>query len=376
MINLIKFLEENSVKFVDFRFTDLTGRVHNLTYSADKIAKEEVDIDLVPDLQTIFIDPFCVQATAVVLCTHNSRLVAKKAYDYMLSTKIADEILCEFEIGFSIFDEVKFEVSQYGSHVSVTPVENYLNIKKHNCGNFDSTFTIDPLSDLRSEILLMMNETGIENLIYHKKVSPFQGLIRVGSSSFLNCADSIQKSKYVIRNVAHSYGKTATFMSQSVAQNSLCLYQSLLKNNENLFKKSENYSYYMGGIMKHMKAINAYSNPTTNSYRKLIDLPNFSLQSKLSFANSTANPYLCFAAILMAGLDGIQNKINFNEIEKQTAQSLNEALETLNQDREFLLKGEVFTNEQIDEYIETKHEEIKKIETAIQPAEFLHYYNA
>lgn len=108
---------------------------------------------------------------------HDSRSVNKKAYDYVLSTKIADEVLCGFEIGFSIFDEVQFRVNQYNSHVSLSPVENYFSVK-HNCGSFDSTSAIDLLSDLRSEILLMMKESGIENSLYHKKISPFQGLIK------------------------------------------------------------------------------------------------------------------------------------------------------------------------------------------------------
>ncbi|VVC38943.1 Glutamine synthetase/guanido kinase, catalytic domain,Glutamine synthetase, catalytic domain,Glutamine [Cinara cedri] len=373
MSDLVKFLEQNPVNFIDFRFTDLIGKVHSTTYNADRLAENK--IDLVPDLQTIFLDPFCVQSTAVVLCMHDSRSVAKKAYDYALSTKTVDEVLCSFEIGFSIFDEVQFRVNQYNSHASLSPVENYLSIKKHNHGSFDSNPVIDPLSDLRSEILLMMKESGIENSLYHKKISPFQGLIRVDSSRLLKCADSVQKSKYIIRNVAQSYGKTATFMPKAIAQNSLYLHQSLLKNNEDLLENPENYLCYMGGIMKHMKAINAYSNPTTNSYSRLIDLPNLFLQSKLSFPDPTANPYFCFAAILMAGLDGIQNKVNLYEIEKQTARSLIEALEMLSNDREFLLRGDVFTNEQIDNYIEKKCEEIKIIEMAIHPAEFICYYN-
>ncbi|MDN5247588.1 MAG: hypothetical protein QWI36_00385 [Wolbachia endosymbiont of Tyrophagus putrescentiae] len=372
MIELIKFIEQNSVQFVDFRFTDLVGKVHNVTYSADNIIDER---ELAPDLQTIFLDPFCVQLTAVVLCDHGSRAVAKKAYDYILSIAIADKVQFGFEIGFSIFDEVNFRVDPYNSHVSFSPVENYLNIKKQNRGSFDVSSAIDPLSDLRSEILLMMKESSIKNPLYHKKVSPFQGVIRVGNSSFIESADSIQKSKYVIRNVAHSYGKTATFMPKPVMQgegNGLCLYQSLLRNNEDLFEKSENYRHYMGGIMQHIKAINAFSNPTTNSYKRLINLPNFASQSKLLFPDPTANSYLCFAAVLMAGIDGIKNKLSFNET---AARSLSEALEALDKDREFLLQGDVFTNEQIDHYITVKCDEIKKVETAVQPAEFSSYYH-
>ncbi|MDD9331356.1 MAG: type I glutamate--ammonia ligase [Wolbachia sp.] len=372
MIDLRKFLEQNSIKLINLCFTDLIGKMSIVTYNADKINDKYVlegsiqeEITLIPDLQTIFFDPFCVQPTATILCDivtpakpylHDSRSVAKKAYDYILSTKIANEAQFGFEIRFSVFNEVKFRVS------------SYVNLNDEFNEYYDFTSTVDPLSDLRSEILLMMMESGIEKPLYHKRISPFQGSIRVDSSKFLNSADNIQKAKYVIHNVAHSYGKTATIMPQPIAQgegNSLCLYHSLLKNNESLFDgdKSEDYLYYIGGIMKHIKAINAYSNPTTNSYKRLIDLPDFSLRSeqiKLSFSDSSANPYLCFSAILMAGFDGIQNKINPDTVQKQTATSLSEALELLDKDREFLLKGKVFTNEQIDQYIKIKHEEIKK----------------
>ena len=397
MIDLKKFLEQNSIKFINLRFIDLAGKVHGIIYNADKIADQYVleantqeEIRLIPDIQTIFCDPFCVQPTAVILCNAvlgsnlcDSRSVAKKAYDYMTSTKIADETKFSFELGFSVFDEAKFKAGPYNAHINLSPVENYLNIRKHNNEHCDFTSAIDPLSDLRSEILLMMIESGINSPLCHKRISPFQGSIQVSSSSFLDSADSIQKSKYVIHNVAHSYGKTATFMPKPIAQgksNSLCLYQSLLKNNENLFNedKSESYLHYMGGIIKHIKAINAYSNPTTNSYKKPVNLPNFSLHSeqiKLSFPDSSANPYLCFAAILMAGLDGIQNKINPGNVEKQTAKSLSEALEALDKDRDFLLKGEVFTSEQIDQYIKIKNEEIKEVEAAVHPVEFICYYN-
>lgn len=376
MDDLIKFLKENSIKFIEFRFVDFIGKTHSITYNADKI--DVLNDKETADLETIFCDPFCVQPTAVILCNRESRLVAKNAYNYMLSTKIANAAQCAFEIGFSIFDEIKLKVNSYDSHVSLSTVKNYLNTKKRDYEYDDSNFATDPLSDLRSEIILMMQESGIDNSFYHKKISSFLSSISVGNDNFLKSADSIQKSKFIIRNVAHSYGKTATFMPNLTVNtegNGLFLYQSLYKGSENLFNKPEDYSYYMGGIMKHIKAINAYSNPTTNSYKRLKNLPSLFLKEKLSFPDPTANTYLCFAAILMAGLDGIQNKIHLDEVEKQASKSLNEALEELDKDRAFLLKGEVFTNKQIDQYIEFKREEIKKIESALNPEEFIHYYN-
>ncbi|OEY86547.1 hypothetical protein BIY23_03205 [Wolbachia pipientis] len=366
MIDLKNFFDQNSVKFIDLRFTDLAGKSFSTTYIADD--KVINDVKLSPDIKTIFLDPFCVQSTAVILCDYGSRLIAKKAYDHILSTGIIDNIQSSFKIWFSIFDEVKLNNDL---HIKLSPVEDYLSIKKHSnneCSSLNSN--LDPLSDLRSEILLMMKESNIENSLYHKSTSSFQGVIKVGYSSFLESTDNIQKSKHVIRNVAHSYGKTVTFMPNPILQdnsNRLSLDYLLLKHNKNL---SDIYSHYVGGVMKHIKAINAYSNPTINSYRKSLTC---SSELKLSFPDAIANPYLCTAAILMAGLDGIQNKINITEL--QPARSLREALETLDQDREFLLKENVFTNEQIDKYIRTKQEEIKKIEDILHPAEFLHYYN-
>ncbi len=366
MIDLIKFLEQNSVKFIDFRFTGLTGESSSITYNADD--KVINNIELSPDINTIFLDPFCVHSTAVILCDHGTRLIAKKAYNHVLSAKIIDNIQSSFKIRFSIFDEVKFNNNL---HIKLSPVQDYLSIKKNNNTEYTNLYSnLDPLSDLRSEILLMMKESSIENSLYHKRISPFQDVIKVEYSNLLESTDNIQKSKHIIRNVAHSYGKTATFMPNPVAQdgrNNLSLSYLLFKDNKNL---SDIHSHYISGIMKHIKTINAYSNPTVNSYRKPLI---FSSQVNLHFPDAIANPYLCVAAILMAGLDGIHNKTNITEA--QPAHSLSEALEALDKDREFLLRGDVFTNAQINDYIKIKQEEIKKIEAVIHPMEFLHYYN-
>ena len=341
MTDVKKFLQENSIKFIDFRFTDLIGNTHSVTYNVNEVDVEtntkisfQEGVELIPDIRTIFCDPFCAQPTAVILCGSentlcDSRSVTRRAYDYLLSTKIASEAKFEFEIGFSILDER--EINSSDSFIS----------------------TVDELFDLRSEILLMMMESGVEKPLYHKKVSPGQGLVKVGISSILNSADNIQKSKHIIYNVAHSYGKIATF---APTQSELCLYHSLLKGNNSVF----DYPCYIGGIIKHIKAINAYGNSAPNSYKKSIELPYFHpqlKQIKIPSSDPLTNPYLYFAAILMAGVDGIQNKIDPNEIGVQPAQSLSEILDSLNTDREFLLKGKVFTDEQIDQYIKTKREE-------------------
>ncbi|MBV0899470.1 MAG: glutamine synthetase family protein [Wolbachia endosymbiont of Fragariocoptes setiger] len=370
MTELTRFLKENEVKFVDFRFTDLIGKTNSITYNTDKLIVEE--IQLIPDKQTIFLDPFCVQSTAVILCDKGSRSLAKRAQDYMLSTK--NEVLFGFEMNFSIFDEIKFVVKSNHSYIRLSPVEHFLNTHKNIHEDIDSTLAVDPLFDLRSEILLMMRESNIKGSLSHKKISTSQGSILVENSRLLSIVDSIQKSKHIIRNVAHSYGKTATFMPNPLAQsetNSLHIYQSLQKTNENL-RDDENELYYMNGIMKHIKAINAFSNPTTNSYKKTIPSP--TQFTALFFPDSAMNSYLCFAVILMAGLDGIKNKVTSNEVKMPT--SLNEALNALNEDRDFLLQGKVFTNEQIDQYIKIKRDEIKQIESAINPMEFYYYSNS
>lgn len=355
MTDIKKFLQENCVKFVDFRFTDLVGNTHSVTYNVNEVnlktntkIRFQEGVELIPDMQTIFCDPFCAQPTAVILCSsenfhvHDSRSVTKRAYEYLLSTKIVHEAEFGFEIGFSILDKEELQVNK---------------AKNSNDGPISS---VDTLFDLRSEILLMMTESGIEKPLYHKKVSPCQGLVRVSSSSILNGADNIQKSKHIIYNVAHSYGKTATFSSKQNESNNLCLYHSLSKDNDNLF----DYSYYVGGIKKHIKVINAYANSTADSYKKSIELPivlSQLKQIKISFSDPFANPYLYLAAIFMAGLDGIQNKIDPDKVEIYPPCSLNEALDSLDKGREFLLKGRVFTNELIDQYIKIKREEIKKI---------------
>jgi glutamine synthetase len=363
MTDLIKFLEQNSVKFIDFRFTDLVGKPFSITYDADDETINNVK--LAPDIKTIFLDPFCTHSTAVILCDHGARAIAKKAYNQILSTGIIDRIESSFKIWFSVFDEVKFNNDP---HVKLSPVQDYLSIKRDNSTGYNNlNSNPDPLFDLRSEILLMMKESSIENPLYHKRVSLFQAVVKVGYSNLMESTDNIQKSKYIIRNVAHSYGKTATFMPNPIVQDSsnhLSLSHILLKDNKNL---SDIHSNYIGGIMKHIKAINAYTNPTVNSYRKPFS------QFNLSFPDAIANPYLCVAAILMAGLDGIQNKTNI--VEEQPACSLSEALKALDQDRKFLLQGNVFTDEQIDAYIRIKQGEINKIEAVIHPIEFLYYYN-
>ncbi|XGA08751.1 MAG: glutamine synthetase beta-grasp domain-containing protein [Wolbachia endosymbiont of Xenopsylla cheopis] len=431
-LNLIK---QNSVKFIDFRFTDMFGSWYHKTYKADSskielILANEIPIEssfaagrnayeniiLLPDLTTAFLDPFCAQATLVILCDamdkdgkeykYDSRSIAKRAHKYMLSTSIADQARFNSEMQFHIFDDVKYHTSKCSSYFKLDLIgENNSNKKQYDEINELKdimTPSNDQLHDIRSEILEMMSEVGIKPLSHY-----LQGVSKCGvefeCEEFLRSADNIQKFKYVVRNVANSYGKTTTFMPfpiKGCERNSMRCSQSLWKNNENLFfnqngKTSETCLYYIGGIIKHGQAINAFAHPTTNSYAD----HSYSGYFFADFTQATtkiphngkvcdaiANPYLCFTAQLMAGLDGIKNKVHPDEalgekleLESKSlstvAQSLQDALGALNHDKEFLLQGNVFTEEQINEYIIAKKSEIKDKESAIHPVEFANYYN-
>ncbi len=443
ILNLIK---QNSVKFIDFRFTDMFGSCYHETYKADIYEIKSILIDgtplendlmlngypykniiLLPDLGTAFLDPFYAQSTLVILCdmaTHTSnnekyqhpndpRSIAKKAYDYMRSTGIADQAYFGPEIGFHIFDDVKYHTSKYSSYFKLDLIgENSSLGKKQDSEEYKPMDMmvppIDALHDMRSEILEMMSEVGIKPLSHYLGS---QCGVKLKCDEFLCSADSIQKFKYVVRNVAHSYGKTATFMPHPIentnGRSSMRCSQSLWKDGKNLFvgennQVSETCLYYIGGIIKHGQAINAYTNPATNSYKTFsvhkshkrlaysyIDA--FFATIRISykrdmvqvcFPDAIANPYLCFAVQLMAGLDGIRNKIHpgdaldelseFEELHSMS-QSLQDALDALRCDREFLLH--VFTNEQIDEYIIKKTNEVQASELAPNPIEFVNYYS-
>ncbi|WP_333022994.1 glutamine synthetase family protein [Wolbachia endosymbiont of Pentidionis agamae] len=398
MINLKEFIEQNSINFFKFHFTDLFGKFCGIAYDINKIngsiftdgityyEKElQENIVIAPDINTIFSDPFCAQPTASVLCNvmtcgkrefYDSRSIAKKALDYISFTKTLEKIQFDFEIEFFIFDEIKLKIDPYISHVSFTPVDsstNRYNNRKY-CKNYPLS-SLDLIHDIRSEMLSMLGEAGIKSPLCHQKITSSRHSIRVNSDNFFNTADYIQKSKYVIHNVAHSYGKSAIFMPKPLIEEEGCslhLYCSLLQANNEM--------HYMGGIKKHIKAINAFSNPMTNSYKRLMELDDTSYDAsadiKLSFPDPSANPYLFLAAQLMAGIDGIENKIDPKTVtEVKAATSLQEALESLNHDRKFLLKGEVFTDQCIDYYIKMKSEEIKKLNMTTHPVEFLNYYN-
>ncbi|MCU7612368.1 type I glutamate--ammonia ligase [Anaplasma capra] len=463
--DLLDYIAKNSVKFVDWRFTDLRGAWRHITYSASAVGADvfslgitfdsssvtgwqpidKSDMLLVPDVRTAFMDPFSSQPSLVVICdvvsprsrsdySCDPRFTARKAQEYMLSSKIAD--VCSFgvELEFFVFDRVCFSVDPYhtyfqlagqeesggaGTQESSSPNHGYrMQAKDGYC----KLSPVDSSHDIRSEVLSVLHEVGITPLLHHHEVAAAQCEVGFRYAGFVESADNVQKCKYVLRNVAGSYGKSVTFMPKPVYGDNgsgMHCHQSLWKDNSNLFHGnnkgiSELCLYYIGGIMKHGRALSAFANPSTNSYKRL--LPNFEAPTWLAYSHENrsaavriphtpgnspaaarievrfpdplANPYLCFASQLMAGLDGIKNKILPKEVvgslysaDPQVTRDLlsipaclEDALESLDEDRDFLLQGGVFASEQIDSFIQIGKSDIDSLRSYPHPMEFRNYY--
>lgn len=463
ILNLVK---ENDIKFIDFRFSDYRGKWLHISHVADQIDEEalikgvafdgssvpawkdinESDMIMLPQLDTAFVDPFTVAPTLVLICDiiepkdnsgydRDPRNTARKAEKYLQESGIGDAAFFGPEPEFFVFDDVRFENNMYGNFCQVDCQELPKNNKtKYEDGNLgrrseakDSYFDAMPLDskqDLRSEIVEVMKEVNLTPILHHHEVANSQHEIGFKYSTLTETADNVQRFKYVVHNVVESYGKTSTFMPKPVYGDNgsgMHVHQSIWKDGKNLFKGNDHANlseialYYIGGIIKHAKAINAFANPSTNSYKRLI--PGFEAPVMLAyssrnrsasiriphvtnenarrietrFPDPVANPYLAFSALLMAGLDGIKNKIHPGEPRNKdlyhlsareakkvptVARSLREALEALNKDRKFLLEGGVFTNEQIDAYIALKMEEVERYENVPNAVEFEMYYNS
>ncbi len=459
------YMRSNEIKFVDFRFTDSLGRWHHITRHADSVnselfnqgmsfdgssipgwkAIEKSDMLIVPDLSTAFSDPFTAQNTLVVICdvidtesgqpySKDPRATAKKAMKRVKETGIADRAYFGLEIEFFIFESVRFAVNERGAFFELDSHEgSYNSDKKYEYGNhghrpgnkggYSPAQPVDSLHDIRSEILDTLSSVGLKPVLHHHEVAPSQCEVGFKHNTLLYSADDVQKCKYVVWNVAASYGKTATFIPKPIFNdngNGMHCHQSLWKEDKNLFASSsgEDVSqlckYYIGGIIKHGKALNAFTNPTTNSYKRLVS--GFEAPTKLAyssynrsasiripfsqsgdagaatrievrFPDPSANPYYCISAQLMAGLDGIKNKTDpgkqvysnlyetSNADIQSVASSLREALDHLDKNREFLKEGGVFTDEQIDAYIKLKREEDVFVNSSPHPAEFVKYYS-
>ena len=464
--NVLSLIQENEVKFVDLRFTDTKGKEQHISIPAHQIDADffeegkmfdgssvagwkginESDMVMMPDASSAVLDPFTEDATLNIRCDilepatmqgydRDPRSIAKRAEDFMRSTGVADTVLIGPEPEFFLFDDVKFATDMSGSFFKIDDVEAAWNTgsdyeegnKGHRPGVKGGYFPVAPVDssqDIRSAMCLVMEEMGLVVEAHHHEVATAgQNEIATRFNTLTTKADEIQIYKYVVHNVAHAFGKTATFMPKPLVGDNgsgMHVHQSLAKDGVNLFAGdkygglSEMALYYIGGIIKHARAINAFANPSTNSYKRLV--PGFEAPVMLAysarnrsasiripvipspkgrrievrFGDPAANPYLCFASMLMAGLDGIKNKIHPGEaMDKDlydlpaeeaaeiptVAESLQDALKSLDEDREFLTAGGVFSDDFIDSYIALKSQDVEKVNMAVHPLEFELYYS-
>lgn len=458
VLNLIK---EKNVKFVDFRFTDTRGKEQHVTSPAETLDDDiftdgkmfdgssiagwkginESDMILMPDASTAVLDPFVEEVTLNLRCDviepttmqgyeRDPRSLAKRAEAYLKSTGIADIAYFGPENEFFIFDDIRWGADISGCFCKVDSKEaNWNSEKVYSDGNLGHRPSVkggyfpvppvDSLHDIRSDMCLVLKDMGLQVEVHHHEVATAgQCEIGVGFNTLVKKADEVQILKYVIMQVAHGYGKTATFMPKPLVGDNgsgMHVHQSLAKDGKNLFSGdkygnlSELALYYIGGIIKHARALNGLTNPTTNSYKRLV--PGFEAPTLLAysarnrsasiripyvaspkarrievrFPDSMSNPYFAFSAMMMAGLDGIQNKIHPGEAmdkdlydlppeeEKNiptVCHSLEMALEYLDKDRNFLLAGGVFTNDVIDAYIGLKMQEVTRLRMTTHPVEF------
>ena len=463
---VLTLIKDNDVKFVDLRFTDTKGKEQHVTIPVSQIDTDffedgkmfdgssiagwkginESDMVLMPDASSAVIDPFFEDTTLNIRCDvlepatlqgydRDPRSIAKRAEDFLKSSGIADTVIFGPEPEFFLFDDVRFGSPMSGSFVHIDDIEAAWNSgtkyeegnKGHRPGVKGGYFPLPPVDssqDIRSEMCLIMEQLGLIVEAHHHEVATAgQNEIACRFNTLTKKADEVQIYKYVVQNVAHAYGKTATFMPKPIFGDNgsgMHCHQSLAKDGVNLFAGdkyaglSEMALFYIGGIIKHAKAINAFTNPATNSYKRLV--PGYEAPVMLAysarnrsasiripvvtspkarrievrFPDPAANPYLAFAAQLMAGLDGIINKIHpgdamdknlydlppeESKLIPQVAGSLEEALEALNSDREFLTRGNVFTNDTIDAYIDLKRQDVDRVRMTPHPVEFELYYS-
>lgn len=464
--NVLNMISEHEIQFIDLRFTDTKGKEQHVTIPAHQLDEDffedgkmfdgssiegwkginESDMVLMPDVSTAIPDPFYEEPTLLLRCDvvepgtmqgydRDPRSIARRAEDYLRSTGLADTVLFGPEPEFFLFDDVRFGSSISGSHVAIDDIEGAWNSatkyeggnKGHRPGVKGGYFPVPPVDssqDLRSAMCLIMEEMGLVVEAHHHEVATAgQNEIATRFNTLTRKADEIQIYKYVVHNVAHRFGKTATFMPKPMFGDNgsgMHCHMSLSKDGRNLFTGdkyaglSEMALYYIGGIIKHAKALNALTNPSTNSYKRLV--PGYEAPVMLAysarnrsasiripvvasakarrievrFPDPTANPYLAFSALLLAGLDGIKHKIHPGDaMDKnlydlppeeakcvpQVAGSLEEALKALHDDHEFLCAGSVFTEESISAFIEIKREEDARIRMTPHPVEFELYYS-
>lgn len=462
---LLRFVADEEIVYVDFRFTDYKAKWHHVSYHRSVLNEDfledgllfdgssisgwctinESDMKLKPDYTTVGIDPFAAQRTAFILCTivdpvtdqpypRDPRSVAKKAEAYLASTGVADSVYIGAEAEFFVFDSVKTCVSPDKIAFEISSIDSDAagdkDLDGHNSGHrpgikggYFPLPPVDTTSDLRADMLSVMADLGMPVDKHHHEVAAAQQELGFAFDTLIRTADNLQLYKYVVRNVAAEYGKTATFMPKPVMGDNgsgMHTHLSLWKDGKPLFAGSgyadlsDKALYFIGGIIRHARALNAFTNPSTNSYKRLV--PGFeapvllaysarnrsascripygtspkSKRVEVRFPDCLANSYLAFSAMMMAGLDGIENKIHPGEpMDKNlydlppeelknvpsVAVDLRQALEALDEDRAFLKKGDVFTDELIDSYLEIKNDELKEFERTPHPLEFKMYYS-
>jgi len=464
--DVLNTISEKNVKFVDFRFCDTRGKEQHVTVPASTVDADlftdgkmfdgssiagwkginESDMILMPDPDSAFIDPFFEDTTLCISCDviepssgqgyeRDPRSLAKRAEAYLKSTGIADTAFFGPENEFFVFDSVKWNVEMKGCGVKINSEEAAWSSGDdfeggntgHRPGVKGGYFPVPPvdsLQDVRGAMCTTLEAVGMPVEVHHHEVATAgQCEIGVKFNTLTLKADEVLKLKYVVQNVAHQFGKTATFMPKPIVGdngNGMHVHQSLSKDGKNLFSGdlygglSETALFYIGGILKHAQAINAFTNPGTNSYKRLV--PGFEAPVMLAysarnrsasiripyvsspkarrievrFPDSLANPYFAFTAMMMAGLDGIQNKIHPGDAADKdlyhlppeedakiprVCHSLEMALDALDKDREFLTRGGVFTDDLIDAYIALKMDEVTLFRQTTHPVEFQMYYS-
>jgi glutamine synthetase len=464
--DIMHTIKQEGARFVDLRFTDPRGKEQHVTLPAASLDEDaleagkmfdgssiegwkdinESDMILQPDTSTGVMDPFTDEPTLNLRCNivepttlqgyeRDPRSIAERAEAYLQSTGVADSAGFGPEPEFFVLDDVRWGADISGAFYKISSDEASWNAERiYDDGNIGHRPTVkggyfpvppvDSLHDLRAQMCLTMGEMGLTPEVHHHEVAT-AGQCEIGTrfNTLVNKADELQVLKYAVMNVAHAFGKTATFMPKPLVGDNgsgMHVHMSLAKNGDNVFSGdeygglSETALYYIGGIIKHAKALNAFTNASTNSFKRLV--PGFeapvllaysarnrsaairvpyeaskkSMRVEVRFPDPTANPYLAFAALTMAGLDGIENRLHPGdamdkdlydlppEEEKaipHVAASLEEALDALNHDRAFLTKGGVFTDDAIDGYIDLKMEEVTRLRMTTHPVEFDMYYS-
>ena len=463
--SVLEMIEKNEVQFVDFRFTDPRGKWQHMTQAVRTVDEDmltdgimfdgssiagwkeihQSDMVLMPDPASAVMDPFSALPQLILTCDviepstgqayHRCpRSVAKQAEVYLAYSGIGDTAYFGPEAEFFVFDDVRFKVSMNETYHMLDQEEGPYNTgRAYEEGNYGHrpqmkggyvpVPPVDSMNDMRAEMVTHLAGMGVKVEKHHHEVAPSQNELGVEFGTLLQAADQLQIQKYVVHNTAHSYGKSATYMPKPIFGDNgsgMHVHQSIWKDGRPLFAGSgyadlsDMALHYIGGVIRHAKAINAFTNPTTNSYKRLVpgyEAPvllaysarNRSASCRIPYAASpngkrvevrfpdpSANPYLAFAAMLMAGIDGIENKIhpgdamdkNLYDLPPEELQdvptvcgNLGEALDALDTDRDFLKKGDVFSDDLIDGYIELKREEQTAFLMAPHPIEFEMYYS-